>query len=50
MATNTSALSYQDDRTESKSIPNGAVILFGRFLFTAIFLWNRQNWCAAVPE
>ena len=40
MATPTSAISYEADRTESRSVPNGAVILLGRLLFAAIFLMS----------
>ena len=40
MAANPSAISYQADRAESRSVPNGAVILIGRFLFSAIFLMS----------
>jgi putative oxidoreductase len=40
MATNTSAISHQADRTESRSVPNGAVVVLGRFLFAAIFLMS----------
>ena len=40
MTTNTSAISYQADRTESRSVQNGAVMLLGRFLFAAIFLMS----------
>jgi putative oxidoreductase len=38
MADNTLSLSYQADLTESRSVLKGAVVLLGRFLFTAIFL------------
>src|SRR2546422_1206892 len=40
MAANTSSISYQADRTESRSVPNGAVVLLGRLLFAAIFLMS----------
>ncbi len=40
MAANTSSISYPADLTESRSIPNGAVVLLGRFLFAAIFLMS----------
>ena len=40
MAANTSSISYQADRTESRSVPHGAVVLIGRFLFAAIFLMS----------
>src|SRR5207249_9893704 len=40
MATNTSAVSYEVDRAESRSVPNAPVILLGRFLFAAIFLMS----------
>ena len=40
MAANTSSISYQADRTESRSVPQGSVALIGRFLFAAIFLMS----------
>ena len=43
MATNTSAICYQADRTESRSAQNGAVMLLGRFLFAAIFLMSAYG-------
>lgn len=38
MATNASEIGYPADRTESRSVPNGAVIFLGRFLFAATFV------------
>ena len=40
MTANTSSIGYQADRTESRSVPQGAVVLVGRFLFAAIFLMS----------